>query len=91
MARRLLDLAAQVNLKTFLKHPRSPKKKKPPLILEPKHRHLSPTRLLEQNHLSPRRGLGGQRLLLLMVMNRLIGKALPTLLLPTTTAELKLN
>ena len=53
LARRLLDLAAQVNLKTFLKQPRSPKKKKPPLILEPKHRHLSTKRLLEQNHLAP--------------------------------------
>ena len=53
LALRLLDLAAQVNLKTFLKQPRSPKKKKPPLIVDRKHRHLSTKRLLDQHHSSP--------------------------------------
>ena len=53
LALRLLDLADVVNLKTFLKQPRAPKKKKPPLIVDPKHRHLSTKRLLDQHHLSP--------------------------------------
>lgn len=53
LARRLLDLAAQVNLKTFLKQPRTPKRKKPPLIVDRRHRHLSTQRLLDQHHCSP--------------------------------------
>jgi len=42
----LQHLSAQVHLKSFLKQPRSPKKKKPPLIVDGKHRHLSTVRLL---------------------------------------------
>ena len=53
LAKKLLDLAAQVNLKTFLKQPRAPKKKKAPLIVDRRHRHLSTKRLLDQHHLSP--------------------------------------
>jgi len=53
LAQRLLDLAAQVNLKTFLKQPRAPKKKKPPLIVDRKHRHLSTQRLINQQNESP--------------------------------------
>lgn len=49
----LLDLAARVNLKSFLKQPRSPKKKKPPLIVDSRHRHLSTARLLDQAGQSP--------------------------------------
>jgi hypothetical protein len=49
----LLGLAARVNLKSFLKQPRSPKQKKPPLIVDSRHRHLSTARLLEQARQSP--------------------------------------
>lgn len=49
----LLDLASRVNLKSFLKQPRSPKKKKPPLIVDSNHRHLSTARLLDQARQSP--------------------------------------
>jgi IS4 transposase len=49
----LLDLAGRVNLKSFLKQPRSPKKKKPPLIVDSRHRHLSTARLLDQARQSP--------------------------------------
>jgi hypothetical protein len=49
----LLDLAARVNLKSFLKQPRSPKKKKPPWIVDLRHRHLSTARLREQTRQSP--------------------------------------
>ena len=48
LAHHLLELAAQVNLKTFLKQPRSPKRKKPPLIVDRNHRHLSTQRLLKE-------------------------------------------
>ena len=48
VAQQLLELAAQVNLKTFLKQPRTPKRKKPPLIVDRRHRHLSTQRLLDQ-------------------------------------------
>lgn len=53
LAQHLLELAAQVNLKTFLKQPRSPKRKKPPLIVDRKHRHLSTQRLLQQERAKP--------------------------------------
>jgi hypothetical protein len=49
----LLDVAGRVNLKSFLKQPRSPKKKKPPLIVDSRHRHLSTARLLEQAQHTP--------------------------------------
>jgi len=44
----LRDLAQRVNLKSFLKQPRSPKKKKPDLIVDRRHRHVSTARLLKQ-------------------------------------------
>jgi hypothetical protein len=53
LAQHLLELAAQVDLKTFLKQPRSPKRKKPPLIVDRKHRHLSTQRLLEEKRAKP--------------------------------------
>jgi hypothetical protein len=53
LAQHLLELAAQVNLKTFLKQPRSPKRKKPPLIVDRNHRHLSTQRLLEEKRAKP--------------------------------------
>lgn len=53
LAEILQQLAAQVHLKSFLKQPRSPKKKKPPLIVDSKHRHVSTARLLNQNKKSP--------------------------------------
>jgi hypothetical protein len=53
LAQFLLDLARRVNLKFFLKQPRSPKKKKPPLIVDSNHRHLSTARLLDQARQSP--------------------------------------
>ena len=53
LANFLLDLAGRVNLKSFLKQPRSPKKKKPPLIVNSSHRHLSTARLLDQARQSP--------------------------------------
>ena len=49
----LLNLAARVNLKSFLKQPRFLKKKKPPLIVDSRHCHLSTARLLEQAQHSP--------------------------------------
>ncbi|MEG4234748.1 hypothetical protein QUA40_21990 [Microcoleus sp. Pol11C3] len=36
----LADLARRVNLKSFLKQSRSPKKKKPDLLVDPQHRHV---------------------------------------------------
>ena len=42
----LKDVAAHVNLKRFRKHPRGPKKKRPPLIVDYKHRHMSTARKL---------------------------------------------
>lgn len=53
LAQQLLDLAKCVNLETFLKQPRNPKRKKPPLIVDAKHRHLSTQRLLLQQAESP--------------------------------------
>jgi hypothetical protein len=42
----LLDLAEQVSLTRFLKQPRAPKKKKPPLTKDPLHPHVSTAKLL---------------------------------------------
>lgn len=42
----LKDLAAQVELKRFLKHPRKKKKKKAPLVADAKHPHVSTAKLL---------------------------------------------
>ncbi|MCU0537353.1 MAG: IS4 family transposase [Hydrococcus sp. Prado102] len=43
----LQHLAAQVNLRRFLKTPRGVKKRRDSLIVDPKHRHLSTARLLQ--------------------------------------------
>ena len=48
LAALLKDLAAGVNLKTFLKQPRGQKKKKPPLVADPKRPHVSTAKLLSQ-------------------------------------------
>ena len=53
IAQQLLSLAARVNLQIFLKSPRGPKRPKPPLIVDRRHRHLSTYRLLNQYHCSP--------------------------------------
>ena len=53
LAQQLLDLAARVDLKTLLKQPRAPKRKKPPLIVDRRRRHLSTQRLLDQQAVSP--------------------------------------
>lgn len=53
LAQHLLDLAARVDLKTLLKQPRAPKRKKPPLIVDRRRRHLSTQRLLDQQSASP--------------------------------------
>lgn len=47
MAQLLQYLAAKVNLKRFLKTPRGAKKKREPLIFDPKHNHVSTLKLLE--------------------------------------------
>ena len=47
LAEFLRQLAGQVNLKRFSKTPRGVKKKRPSLIVEPKHRHLSTARKLQ--------------------------------------------
>ena len=52
LADRLLALAERVNLKTFLNQPRAPKRKKPPLIVDRKHRHVSTQRLLDKQKAS---------------------------------------
>lgn len=49
----LQQLAAFVNLSLLLKQSRTVKKKKPPLIVERKHRHLSTQRLLHPENSSP--------------------------------------
>lgn len=49
----LQDLAARVRLASFLKQPRTPKKKKPPLIVDSRHRHVSTARLLSNQKKSP--------------------------------------
>jgi hypothetical protein len=43
----LQHLAEHVNLKRFLKATRGEKKKRPPLIVNPNHRHVSTARLLQ--------------------------------------------
>jgi len=47
------DLAARVNLKSFLKQPRSQKQKKPDLIVDRRHNHVSTARLLAQAQQTP--------------------------------------
>lgn len=42
----LQDLAQKVHLTRFLKQPRTEKKKKPPLVKDPKHPHVSTAKLL---------------------------------------------
>jgi IS4 transposase len=49
----LLDLAGRVNLKSFLKQPRSQKQKKPDLIVDRRHNHVSTARLLMQAQQTP--------------------------------------
>ncbi len=44
----LQHLATKVHLKSFRKHPRSPKKKRPPLSVDGKHPHCSTARKLKQ-------------------------------------------
>jgi hypothetical protein len=46
LAALLKDLAAQVDLKRFLKQPRKKKNKKKPLVADPKHPHVSTAKLL---------------------------------------------
>jgi hypothetical protein len=53
LANVLLSLAARVDLKTFLKQPRGPKKKKSSPVYDPRHPHLSTARLLERAQTSP--------------------------------------
>lgn len=53
LAELLQHLAANVHLKSFLKQPRAPKQKKPPLIVDAKHRHVSTARLLNPDKKSP--------------------------------------
>ena len=47
MAQWLQHCAARFKLKRFVKTPRGAKKKRGPLILDRKHRHLSTSRLLK--------------------------------------------
>jgi hypothetical protein len=44
----LQELAAQVNLKRFLKQPRKNKTKAPPRVKDPKQPHVSTAKLLSQ-------------------------------------------
>jgi hypothetical protein len=53
----LLDLAARVNFKRFLKQSRAPLKKKEPPDCDSRHRHASTARPLKQAQQPPRRGL----------------------------------
>ena len=46
LAELLKQLAAQVNLKRFLKQPRKSKTKTPPRVKDPKHPHVSTAKLL---------------------------------------------
>lgn len=55
IAQVLQHLAAKVNLKRFLKTPRGAKKKRDPLIVDPKHRHVSTERLLEAHQTARKR------------------------------------
>jgi hypothetical protein len=49
----LQQLAAKVHLKSFLKSPRGPKRKKPPLVAKPNQPHLSTAKLLNQQSSTP--------------------------------------
>lgn len=53
LAALLKDLSTRVNLKAFLKQPRGQKKKKPPLVADPKHPHVSTAKLLSQKRITP--------------------------------------
>lgn len=53
LGQHLLKLATRVNLKTLLKQPRGPKRKKSPLIVDRKHRHVSTQKLLDQQTKAP--------------------------------------
>lgn len=55
IAQVLQQLAAKVNLQRFLKTPRGPKKKREPLIVDRKHRHVSTARLLEAHQTATKR------------------------------------
>ena len=55
IAELLQQLATGVNLKRFLKATRGKKKKRKPLIVDSKHRHVSTARLLETEKTSKRR------------------------------------
>lgn len=50
IAQLLQQLAYNVKLKRFLKAKRGPKKPRPPLIVDSKHRHVSTARLLKNYH-----------------------------------------
>ena len=47
-AQSMLALAGKVNLRHFKKHPRGPKKPRPPRTYDPEHPHVSTAKLLEQ-------------------------------------------
>lgn len=53
LASLLKELAAHVNLKAFLKQPRGIKKKKPPLVPDPKRPHVSTLQLLSHKKITP--------------------------------------
>ena len=53
LASLLKELAGRVNLKTFLKQPRGQKKKKPPLVADPKRPHVSTAQLLSGKKITP--------------------------------------
>lgn len=53
LASLLKQLAVHVNLKAFLKQPRGIKKKKPPLLPDPKRPHVSTAQLLSHKKISP--------------------------------------
>jgi hypothetical protein len=52
-AKCLQDLASRVDLKSFLKHTRAPKKKKDPPKYDPQHPHVSTAKLLKTTKKSP--------------------------------------
>jgi hypothetical protein len=49
MIEQLKELSGKVNLKRFLKQPRKKKHSQPKPIKDPKHPHVSTTKLLSQN------------------------------------------
>jgi hypothetical protein len=49
----LQDLARQVRLRAFRKHPRGPKKPRPKRPWNPKQPHVSTDKLLRQRNLAP--------------------------------------